>query len=97
MRFVSLSRLKTRLSEYVRLAMRGETVLIVDADRIVAELRPPAIGRRGEWIGHAPLADLIREGVLRPPLLPRGTVPGRSPAATASDLLRELAVDRDDR
>ena len=41
MRAVGLKALKNKLSEYVRLAAGGETVLITDRDRVVAE-----IGRR---------------------------------------------------
>lgn len=41
MRTVGLKVLKNKLSEYVRLAQRGETVLIADRDRVVAELTPP--------------------------------------------------------
>ena len=38
MRAVGLKVLKNRLSEYVRLAASGETVLVTDRERIVAEL-----------------------------------------------------------
>jgi antitoxin (DNA-binding transcriptional repressor) of toxin-antitoxin stability system len=41
MRVVSIKVLKNRLSEYVRLAERGETILVTDRDRVVAELGPP--------------------------------------------------------
>src|SRR5215831_5893480 len=45
MRAVGLKVLKNKLSEYVRLAASGETVLITDRDRVVAELVPPAVTR----------------------------------------------------
>jgi prevent-host-death family protein len=45
MRAVGLKVLKNKLSEYVRLVASGETVLITDRDRVVAELVPPAVGR----------------------------------------------------
>jgi antitoxin (DNA-binding transcriptional repressor) of toxin-antitoxin stability system len=41
MRAVGLQVLRNRLSEYVRLAARGETVLVTDRDRVVAEIVPP--------------------------------------------------------
>ena len=41
MRAVGIKALKNRLSEYVRVAASGETVLVTDRDRIVAELGPP--------------------------------------------------------
>jgi antitoxin (DNA-binding transcriptional repressor) of toxin-antitoxin stability system len=33
--------LNNRLSEYIRLAASGETVLVTDRDRVVAEIGPP--------------------------------------------------------
>ena len=45
MRSVGTKHLKSKLSEYIRLAAGGETVLITDRDRVVAELGPPAPGR----------------------------------------------------
>jgi len=45
MRAVGIKVLKNTLSEYVRLAANGETVLVTDRDRVVAELGPPAPGR----------------------------------------------------
>ena len=44
MRAVGVKVLKNKLSEYVRLAASGETVLVTDRDRVVAELarRVPA-------------------------------------------------------
>jgi prevent-host-death family protein len=41
MRAVGLKTLKNKLSEYVRIAARGETILVTDRDRVVAELVPP--------------------------------------------------------
>jgi len=45
MRTVGLKVLKNKLSEYVRLASQGETVLIAGRDRVVAEIVPPRAGR----------------------------------------------------
>ena len=41
MKTVGLKVLKNKLSEYVRIAAGGETVLVTDRDRVVAELNPP--------------------------------------------------------
>ncbi len=97
MRTVGLKVLKNKLSEYVRLAEQGETVLIADRDRVVAELVPPQPGR-AESVSDAVLVGLVREGVMSPALLPPGTRP-RTPAPTAKlrDLLEELGTDRADR
>ena len=45
MRAVGLKVLKNKLSEYIRLAASGETVLVTDRDTVVAEIGPPASGR----------------------------------------------------
>lgn len=45
MRSVGLKILKNKLSEYVRLAASGETILVTQRDRVVAELIPPRPSR----------------------------------------------------
>ena len=40
MKVVGIKQLKARLSEYVRLARAGETVLVTERNEVVAELRP---------------------------------------------------------
>ncbi len=40
MKVVGIKQLKARLSEYVRLAKAGETVLVTERDEVVAELCP---------------------------------------------------------
>lgn len=40
MKAVGIKQLKARLSEYVRLAKGGETILVTDRNELVAELRP---------------------------------------------------------
>src|SRR5437879_2652608 len=64
MRAVGLKVLKNKLSEYVRLVAGGETVLITDRDRVVAEL-VPAEGR-GRTVDDVALAELVRQGLLTP-------------------------------
>jgi prevent-host-death family protein len=96
MRSVGLKTLKNKLSEYVRLAARGETILVTDRDRVVAEIVPPRADR-ATWLADAQLADAVRKGWLRPPLLPHGDAPPRQAVAKLADLLAELARDRDDR
>jgi antitoxin (DNA-binding transcriptional repressor) of toxin-antitoxin stability system len=96
MRAVGLKVLKNKLSEYVRLVAGGETVLITDRDRVVAELVPPAPGR-GQTTADVALADAVRQGWLTPPLIgPGGDVP-RRPVLTFAVLIDDLAADRSDR
>jgi antitoxin (DNA-binding transcriptional repressor) of toxin-antitoxin stability system len=40
MKVVGIKQLKARLSEYIRLAKAGETVLVTERDEVVAELGP---------------------------------------------------------
>lgn len=96
MRVVGLKILKNKLSECVRRAARGETVLVTDRDRVVAELVPPA-EHRSEVLADAVLADAVRKGWITPPVV-RSTEPvSRAPVAPLASLLRELAEDRAER
>src|SRR5579875_48256 len=96
MRAIGLKTLKDKLSEYVRLAAGGETVLVTDRDRVVAELVPPRAGR-GEWLADATLAEAVRRGYVTPPALADKTPPPNLPVATLDEILAELAADRDAR
>ncbi|HEX5864451.1 MAG TPA: type II toxin-antitoxin system Phd/YefM family antitoxin [Casimicrobiaceae bacterium] len=96
MRSVGLKALKNKLSEYVRLAAGGETVLVTDRDRVVAEIVPPRPGR-SPFLADAFLAEAVREGWLTPPVVAVAGPPPRKPVMTLRDLLQELQGDRDDR
>ena len=96
MRSVGIKVLKNRLSEYVRLAASGETVLVTDRDRVVAELAPPHAGR-GERLQDALLAEAVREGWMTPPLASSVSLPALKPVASLDQVLEELAKDREDR
>ena len=96
MRAVGLKMLKSKLGEYIRLAASGETVLVTDRDRVVAEIVPPQAGR-GAFPGDAILADAVRRGWVTPPTLVATSVPPRKPVMKFRDLMAELDQDRDDR
>jgi antitoxin (DNA-binding transcriptional repressor) of toxin-antitoxin stability system len=96
MRAVGVKILKNKLSEYIRLAAQGETVLVTDRDRVVAELGPPTPGR-SPLLSDALLAEAVRQGWITPPTLPPGGAPPRAPVAPLSELMRELEEDRSDR
>ena len=96
MRAVGLKILKNKLSEYVRLAAGGETVLITDHDRVVAEIVPPR-GGRNPLLADAMMADLVRQGLITPAALPPGEPPDAAQVTTFEELMRELAEDRADR
>ena len=60
MRAVGLKILKNKLSEYVRLAASGETVLVTDRDRVVAGIRAiMVLGIAGIPIAHVVLSRLL--------------------------------------
>jgi antitoxin (DNA-binding transcriptional repressor) of toxin-antitoxin stability system len=96
MRAVGIKTLKNKLSEYVRLAAAGETVLISDRDRVVAQLGPPEAGRSSA-LGDALLADAVRQGLLTPAALPPGPPPPSEPVTRLAELLHELERDRSER
>jgi antitoxin (DNA-binding transcriptional repressor) of toxin-antitoxin stability system len=95
-RAVGLKVLKNRLSEYVRLAAGGETVLVTDRDRVVAELVPPQHGRSAT-VDDALLAEAVRQGWLVPPRARPGSPPPRRPIAPWSELAAQLDRERADR
>jgi prevent-host-death family protein len=99
MKVVGIKQLKARLSEYVRLAKAGETVLVTERDEVVAELRP---ARR-----QTPLADRLEEllevlatsGEISRAGQPKGDWTWRSqglglPSGSAQALLDEMREER---
>ncbi len=89
--------LKNKLSEYVRLAAAGETVLVVDRDKVVAQITAPDAAR-SPLVADALLADAVRNGWLTPPAVgAQDKPPASRPVAPLADLLNELEDDRKDR
>ena len=94
MRTVGLKVLKNKLSEYVRLAAAGETIVITDRGRAVAEIVPP---RRPS--GVTPFEERgVREGWLRPAKIRDGSPPPAKPmpGLTFERLMADLERDRSD-
>ena len=97
MRSVGIKVLNSRLSEYVRLASSGETILVTDRDRVVAELGPLR-ETRSPILADAFLADAVRSGVLSPPTMAgSGPPPKPAPVARLDEVLAELDENRRDR
>ena len=96
MRSVGLKMLKNKLSEYVRLAAGGETVLVTDRDRVVAEIGPPSPAR-SSILSDALLLDAFRQGWMTPPISVGRGPPPRKPVMTTDELLSNLQRDRADR
>lgn len=102
MKAVGIKQLKARLSEYIRLVKTGETVLVMDRDEVVAEMRPARHQPR-------PAGDLpdILDALAASGELTRASVPKEGwtwkvsglglPAGTAQSLLDDLRADRTNR
>lgn len=97
MHSVGIKALKNQLSEYVRAAAAGETVLVTDRGRVVAELVAPRMRADASAIEQR-LGELIREGLLvaanASPAVP---LPSRKPVASLAGLLHELDQSRAER
>jgi antitoxin (DNA-binding transcriptional repressor) of toxin-antitoxin stability system len=96
MRKVGIKTLKNDLSKYIRAAEAGETVLVTDRDRVVAEIGPPRKEPKGtdaerQW------ADLVAQGVVRLPTRKLTGPPPKTPIMTFDELMADIAADRDDR
>lgn len=97
MRAVGIRVLNSRLSEYMRLAAAGETILVTDRDRVVAEIGPPRESR-SPILEDAVLAEVVRKGWLTPPALRlEGPPPTPKPVLPLQEILADLEADRSDR
>ena len=96
MKAVGLKVLKNKFSEYVRLAEHGETVLVTDRDRVVAEIVPPE-STRSPLLADALLSEAVRKGWITPPALAASIPPPRKPISSFRKLQKELEQDRSDR
>jgi prevent-host-death family protein len=96
MRIVGIRTLKNKLSEYLRMVQSGETILITDHDRVVAELHPIRESR-SPILGDALLADAVRKGWLTPAVLQSSEAPPFLPVAPIQTILEGLNDDRSDR
>ncbi len=92
MKAVGLKVLKNRLSEFVRMAAAGETILVTDRKRVVAELNPPRDGNG--TVGEAFLADLVRRGIMTPARSRTGRAPPTPPPVMTFEEVMEM-IDRD--
>ncbi|MGI8425649.1 MAG: type II toxin-antitoxin system Phd/YefM family antitoxin [Actinomycetota bacterium] len=93
---VGIKVLKNKLSEYVRLANAGETVLVSDRDKVVAELGPPSPSRE-RHLPDAMLADAVRNGFISPAVGSVGPPPKAPALGTLKEVLEGLESDRQER
>lgn len=93
---VGIKLLKNRLSEYVRRAASGETVLVLDRERVVAEMGPPRAGRSTSATDEH-LAEAIRQGHITPPQVPPVPPTRRFATEKFEEVLADLERSREDR
>ena len=96
MRKVGIKALKNGLSGYIRAAAAGETVLVTDRDRVVAELGPPRATAEGTEEERG-WAELICEGMVTPAKRPLGGPQESLNIMTFEELMAQIAADREDR
>lgn len=101
MKTAGVKEFKTHLSEYLREIQRGETVLVTDRGRVVAEVRPPGSTSTAASLEDRRLLEAVDRGLLRLPSAPHseplwtdfeplGLRPG-----TAQALLDEARAERE--
>ncbi|MCZ6794926.1 MAG: type II toxin-antitoxin system Phd/YefM family antitoxin [Planctomycetota bacterium] len=96
MRCVGVKTLKNKLSEYLRLVGAGETVLVTDRDRVIAELIPPRQAA-GSLASDAALAEAVRNGWITPAAMAVKSPPPRLPVDRLENILADLGADRSER
>jgi len=96
MRAVAVKDLKNRLSAYLREVAQGETILVTDRGRVVAELRRPTVEALASPSEQA-LARLHGEGVLIPGLPQDPDAYGPSRARLKGDSSTLLDAERAER
>lgn len=97
MQSVGIKALKNKLSEYIRAAAAGETVLVTDRGQVVAELIAPRV--RGDASpAEQRMGELVREGVVTPARVSsKARLPRRKPVAELAGVMRDLDASRADR
>lgn len=99
MKAVGIKQLKSRLSEYVRMARAGETILVSDRDEVVAELGPVRHQVPEPTSVEAILDRLAERGTLTRSSQAKGGWRWKPPSldlpsGTAREILDEIREDR---
>ena len=101
MRAAGVREIKNKLSEFLRLVAEGETVLVTDRGRVVAQLAPPPVLSTPALSEDEALRRLAASGKVRLPAkrVPspgEGPVPGVPDGIDVAALLDELRSGRSD-
>lgn len=91
---VSIRDMKNRLSEYLRLARRGQDVVITDRGRPVARLVPvgPEVSEEADTVARTLALPWVRPGKGGKPKGAKHPIPWKRGQKLASDI---VLVDRD--
>jgi antitoxin (DNA-binding transcriptional repressor) of toxin-antitoxin stability system len=93
MRRVSVTDLKNRLSQYLRLVKRGETIVVLERSIPVARLE--AVGGH-DTEADSPVERLVRDGIIsRPPRAADPALLRKPPVPCRGDVVQALIEDRD--
>jgi prevent-host-death family protein len=101
MRAAGIRDIKNRLSEFLRLVAEGETILVTDRGRVVAQLAPPPVSSPPPLSEDDALRRLAAAGKVRLPMrrIPspgEGPVPGVPSGIDVPSLLDEVRSGRGD-
>lgn len=96
MKTIGIREAKNRLSAHLREVQRGRVIRITDRGRVVAELRPVALGRSGAELYE----ELVRQGKVIPPQRSRPRplpVPRKKPRLPRGTARALIDADRQER
>jgi antitoxin (DNA-binding transcriptional repressor) of toxin-antitoxin stability system len=94
---VGIKSLKNALSKHIRAVAAGETVLVTDRGKVVAEIVPPRVAPDASS-AERQMAVLERQGLLRRASIPPSApLPERKPVMSFADMMRDLDDSRSDR
>jgi prevent-host-death family protein len=96
MQTVGIKELKNKLSAYVRAAEAGETVLVTDRGKVVAQLTP-AQAYPEPTTDEERMAQLVREGRVTPAKGRWKRPPNGMHLMSFEEIMRGLDADREDR
>ena len=93
MKKAGIAELKNRLSYYLGFVRRGQSVLVLDRDRVIARIEPARASDAGD--GDDWTAELQESGILRPPAAPLGKDWLKNRPAVNADVIAAVLSERE--
>jgi prevent-host-death family protein len=102
MRAAGVREIRNRFSEYLRIVAEGETVLVTDRGRVVAQLAPPPVTgapalSEDEALARLAAAGKVRLPQRRVPSPGAGPVPGVPKRIDLAGILEDVRSDSESR